>query len=112
MAEIRYPFGAAKTLVNAATGTQAHTIENGLTIIDGVTTEATGNLTLNLTIDTEVPAGAKINIKQKTNGTETFTFGTGITAPVVTGAAGKTWSQSFTYDGTTFHPDGAKIQID
>jgi hypothetical protein len=53
-----------------------------------------------------------LHIKVKTTATETFTFGTGIDAPTVTGVAGKTWCQSFWFDGTVFLPSGAKIQID
>jgi len=109
---IKHPFGAAATLPLSATGAQALTIDNDLTVIDGVTTEATGNRTLNLTVDSEIKAGAKILMKSKTNGTETTIFGTGITAPTITGVAGKTKTQQFTYDGTAFLPDGTSVQID
>ena len=95
-----------------ATGAQAVTITSDVTIIDGVTTEATGNRTINLTINSNVRAGARLQVRNKTNGTETLTHGTLITGPVITGSAGKTTSQSFTFDGTDFLPDGAKIQID
>jgi hypothetical protein len=82
-----------------------------VTNVEALTT-LTGNATLDLTLDSDLKAGAMLNIKVKTTGTETFTFGTGIDAPVVTGSAGKTWCQSFWYDGTIFLPCGAKIQID
>ena len=48
----------------------------------------------------------------KTTSTETTTFVGAIVAPVVTGVAGKTWSQAFIYNGTNFYPCGAKIQVD
>jgi hypothetical protein len=111
MATINNPFGAAGTLTIAATGTTAATISNNETVVTSLTT-LTGNATLDLTLSSELKVGAQLHIKVKTTGTETFTFGTGIDGPVVTGVAGKTWTQSFWYDGTIFLPSGAKIQID
>jgi hypothetical protein len=111
MATINSPFGSAGTVAIEATGTTAATISNFITNVEALTT-LTGNATLDLTLDSDLKAGAMLNIKVKTTGTETFTFGTGIDAPVVTGSAGKTWCQSFWYDGTIFLPCGAKIQID
>jgi len=108
---INYPFGAADALVIAATGTTAATISSQLTAVVALPT-LTGNATLDLTLSSELKAGAILNLKVKTTATETFTFGTGIDAPVVTGVAGKTWCQSFWFDGTIFLPMGAKIQID
>ena len=112
MTQIKWPFGEADTKVLTATGAQALTIDDNLTIIDGVTVEATGNRTLNLTIDSELKSGARLLVKTKSNGTETTIFGTGITSITVTGAAGKTFSQGFTYDGTVFLPDGTSVKID
>jgi len=111
MAEINSPFGTAAVVAIAATGTTAVTITNQETYVSSLTT-LTGNGTLDLTLASTLKAGAKLHLKVKTTATETFTFGTGIDAPVVTGAAGKTWTQSFWYDGTIFLPAGAKIQID
>lgn len=111
MPTIRHPYGAADTLTIAATGTTAATISNQVTYVSTLPT-LTGNATLDLTISSELKAGALLHIKVKTTATETFTFGTGIDGPVVTGVAGKTWTQSFWYDGTIFLPCGAKIQID
>jgi len=111
MATINNPFGAAGTFTIAATGTTAATILNNVTYVAPKTT-LTGNATLNLTLSSELNAGAMLHLEVATTGTETFTFGTGIDAPVVTGVAGKTWCQSFWYNGTIFLPCGAKIQID
>lgn len=108
---LKAPFGTADTLAIEATGTTAATISNMETYVSTLTT-LTGNATLDLTLSSELKAGAKLHLKVKTTATETFTFGTGIDAPVVTGVAGKTWCQSFWYDGTIFLPCGAKIQID
>lgn len=107
---IRNPFGAADTLVIAATGTTTATISAD-TYVSTLTT-LTGNATLDLTLSSELKPGAMLHLKVKTTGIETFTFGTGIDAPVVTGVAGKTWTQSFWYDGVVFLPTGVKQQID
>ncbi len=112
MAQLKYPFGLADSKVLTATGAQALTIDDNMTIVDGVTVEATGNRTLDLTVDPEVKAGARILLKTKTNATQDTIFGTSITSVTVTGVAGKTFSQGFTYDGTTFLPDGTSVQID
>ena len=111
MATVNSPFGAAGTLTISATGTTAATISNQVTYVSSLPT-LTGNATLDLTVDSTVKAGAMLHLKVKTTATETFTFGTAIDAPTVTGVSGKTWCQSFYYDGTTFLPCGAKIQID
>ena len=111
MATINNPFGAAGTLTIAATGTTAATITNAETVVTSLTT-LTGNATLDLTLSSELKAGATLHLKVKTTATETFTFGTGIDAPTVTGVAGKTWTQSFWYDGTIFLPSSARVQID
>ena len=108
---IKYPYGAIATAsIAAATTTAAITIADQETII---TTETmTGNCTMNLTVGSEVKAGAKLFLIFKSNATETFTFGTAIEAPVITGVAGKTQTQGFVYNGTNFYPMGAKIQVD
>ena len=112
MTQIKYPFGLADSKALSATGAQAITIDDNLTVIDGVTTEATGNRTINLTIDAELKAGARILLKSKTNSTETTIFGTGISSVTITGVAGKTKTQGFTYDGSNFLPEGTSVQID
>lgn len=107
---VNFPYGDPTEAVVAATGTTALTIADQLTVI--TTPLLTGNATLNLTIGAQVKDGAMLFIVCSTTATETFTFGTGIEAPVVTGVAGKTWSQGFVYNGTAFFPMGAKIQVD
>jgi hypothetical protein len=113
MAEIvKWPFGAVTSSALSATGAQAVTIQNELTLIDGATTQATGNRTVNLTINAMVKAGAMIQANIKSAAVETCTWGTGMTAPVMTGVAGKTKSVLFVYDGTTFKQAGAEVQLD
>jgi hypothetical protein len=112
MATIKEPFGAADTspVINA-TGTTTLNITNTVTVVRTLTT-LTGNATLDLVISPEVREGALIHLKVRTTAVETFTFGAGIDSVVVTGVAGKTWTQSFYYDGTVFLPCGTRTQID
>lgn len=112
MADIKYPFGDAETATLTATGAQEISVVDLFTIVDGVTTQATGNRTINLTIDGSVKKGATLVSFSKTAGTETTTFGTGMVGVTITGVAGKTFSTSFTYDGTSFKQTGASVQID
>lgn len=110
--KVKYPFGAADTLSLSATGAQALTIDNQMTVIDGVTTVATGNRTINLTINSLVKTGARIFLKLKTTGTETTVFGTGMSGATITGVGGKTKTVECVYDGTNFVMAGTAIQID
>lgn len=109
---IRHPFAAVATATLSATGAQAITIDSTFTIIDGVTTIATGNRTINLTVGSDLIAGSIVFIKSKTTGTETTIFGTGCTAKTITGVAGKTFCKTLIYDGTTFKSAGLEEQID
>jgi hypothetical protein len=109
---IKWPFGAASEAALTATGAQALTVVNQMTIVDGVTIEATGNRTINLTIDENVEAGAIMFVKSKTNGTETTIFGTGMQGATITGVDGKTKTVAFIYDGTNFVEAGTPVQID
>ena len=112
MAELNFPYGAADEHALTATGAQALTINNAFTVIDGVTVPATGNRTLNLTINDEVKKGALLFVKSKTNGIQTTILGTNITSATITGVAGKTKTQGFVFDGSVFLPMGAAQQID
>jgi hypothetical protein len=112
MANVKWPFGLADLFALSATGAQAITIANDLTIIDGVSTIATGNRTINLTIPSDLTPGARIIVKSKTTGTETTIFGTGCIAATVTGVAGKTKTQELVFDGTNFIGSSTAVQID
>jgi hypothetical protein len=112
MADVKFPFGPADAQALTATGAQALTITDTMTIIDGVTVPATGNRTLNLTIDSEMKKGAQLLVQSKTAATETTIFGTGITSATITGGAGKTKNQLFVYNGTAFVGAGTAVQID
>lgn len=109
MSEILWPWGSASTLALTATGDQALTIVDNFTIIDGVTTQATGNRVLILTISDKVKTGAMILVKSKTAGTQTLAFTTGMLGATVTGEAGKTITRWFVYDGTAFTATNEKV---
>lgn len=112
MSTIKSPFGAADSQALSATGAQAITITNQLTYLDGVTTQATGNRTINLTIDSQVKLGARIILASKTAATETTIAGTGMTMPTTTGVAGKTKVLELYYNGTAFVALAVGYQID
>jgi hypothetical protein len=113
MASVLWPVGpGGQGAALGATGTQAVTINDNLFVIDGVTTQATGNRTINLTIDSKVKVGAILVVRTKTAGTETTTYGTGLSAPVLTGVVGRTFSQAFIYTGTVFTAAGTAVQVD
>ena len=109
---IDYPFGDIATETLTATGTQAISITEQVTYIDGVTTKATGNRTITLTFATNVRAGARIFVASKTNTTETTIFSTGCTAPTITGEAQKTYCVELFYNGTTAYAAGTAVKVD
>ena len=112
MSKILFPFGGATVKGLTATGAQALFIENMLTIIDGSTIMATGNRTLNLSVDEKLKVGATIYIKLKTSATETTSFGTKMLGKDITGVLGKTKCTIFVFDGSNFIEMGTPIQID
>ena len=109
--QVQWPAAKATSLTISTSGTTALTISNSYNYVATAPT-LTGNITVSLTPATNLRAGAIIALSVKTTSTETTTFAGSIIAPVVTGSAGKTWSQAFYYNGTYFYPFGAKIQID
>lgn len=110
--KIKYPFGSASEETLSASGAQDLTINNQLTIIDGVTNVATAARTLNLTIGETVKAGAELVIKTKTTAVEDTIFGTGMQGVTYAGVAAKTKVVVFVYDGTEFIQKSAPVQID
>jgi hypothetical protein len=109
---VKHPFGGVSTVALTAGGTQAVTINNQLTLIDGETVKQTTARTLNLTIGADVKPGAIIHLAVECNdataGNRNFTFGNGITADVVQPVNAKELRMSFIYNGTAFIPMGAK----
>lgn len=109
---VKWPFGEADTIALTASGAQAVTIANEMTVIDGVTTQASAARTINLAIDDTVGAGAMLLVKSKTAATEATTFGTGMLGAAMVGVAGKTKTALFIYDGTVFVMSGSSVQVD
>lgn len=109
ISKVRFPFGEADLKALAYAATQAVTIDNAMTILSFAI--LTGACTVNLTIDSEVPIGSTLQVVVPATATEVLTFGTGFTATTITGVAGKTKTQGFVYDGTTFKPVGTAVQI-
>jgi len=107
----KWPFAAASNVTLGAGATNNVTLVNGLNYVGTIPT-LTANTTVSVTVESNVKAGAILLLSVKTTSTETTTFTGAIVAPVVTGVSGKTWSQAFIYNGTTFYPCGAKIQVD
>ena len=107
----KFPNAASTDLTIATSGTTAVTVINNMNHVASVPT-LTANINFSVTASSQLKAGAIILLTVKTTSTETTTFSGSIVAPVVTSAAGKTWSQAYLYNGTNFYPMGAKIQVD
>jgi len=104
---IDYPFGTAnEEAIPASGGTFTFVIDSICTFIE--TETLTNNCTLNVTFNPHIEDGALLHIQCTTDATETFTFGTGIDAPTVTGIAGKTWAQTFVLSEGIFYPVAEK----
>jgi hypothetical protein len=110
-AVIQYPFGAADLQTLAYAATQAVTISNESTILKFDI--LTGDTTLNLTIGAQIRKGAQLLlVVPATNNADDITLGTGIDGANIVGVAGKTKTQGFIYDGTSYKPTGGSTQID
>jgi len=107
----KWPMGAATNITLGVGATNNITVGNGLSYVGSIPT-LTANTTVSVTTGSTVKAGTILILTIKTTASETTTFTGAIVAPVVTGSAGKTWSQAFIYNGTNFYPCGAKIQVD
>jgi hypothetical protein len=106
-----WPFGKAETQTPAYAAAIDVEVNNSYTVITPAT--LTGDATLNLTINEQMPVGSRILlvIAATTDGFD-LTLGTGFTGPAIVGVAGKTKTQELVYDGTTYKPAGAAVQID
>ncbi len=101
--EVLFPFHEKQTPDYAAT--LAVTVKQMDTFVQPE--ELTGAVTLNLTIDSQVTAGAKLHLKLDADGTNrTVTLGTGFDASAadITVTANTVVFKSFVYDGTAFVP--------
>ena len=112
MPTIKWPFGPADIQAPAAhAAAPAITITNGKTFLTLPT--MTGAVTLNLTIDADLEAGAELIVQAKSDGTaRDITPGTGMTGPVVAGVISKTKVTRYVYNGTSFVNTSLALQID
>lgn len=109
---ISYPFGPADSQAPAYAATLAVTLTAQYTFL---TTAAalSGAMTINLTLDQGIRAGARLFCKFLSDGTaRDVTFGTGFSAPVLAGVISKTKTIELVYDGTSFKPVALGVQID
>lgn len=109
--KIEVVFPTNEALAPEAGATIAVAINRQVTTIDLGTLSAAA--TVNATISSDVERGAMINIKAKSDGTaRDITLGTGFTAPTFAGTISKTKVCTYIYDGTSFLPIAAPVQID
>ncbi|MBF6607764.1 MAG: hypothetical protein ITG00_03395 [Flavobacterium sp.] len=77
-----------------------------------ITIPMTGNGALSLSADSKPSIGDEIILKVSSDGTaRDLTFGTGFTAPTLSGTISKTKVLSLVYDGTSFIATSAAVQI-
>lgn len=107
---LRYPFAAADVQTVADAATVEVEVTNSMTIVN--LDEMAQNVTLNLDILEDLPAGAQLFVKAKSDATaRSLTPGTGMTGTAISGTISKTKYISFVYDGSTFNHTGTQ-QID
>jgi hypothetical protein len=105
----KFAFGHSTALLIVFSASMQATVSETRTI---ATINMTGNGTLALSEDAKPTLGDEIILKVSSDGTaRDLTFGTGFTAPVLTGVINKTKVITLVYDGTAFIPSGAAIQI-
>jgi hypothetical protein len=117
--KVVWPFGKADRPATVASGaaTIAGLNEQGGAAIDNSYTiqklTLTGDVTLNLTLSSELRVGAHYELWISSDGTaRTVTLGTGFNAALaIQGVINKTVKVLFTYDGTSFSETAPKIQI-
>lgn len=99
--ETVFPTAEAQSVSPAATGATAVAINRTTTVIDlGI---LTGDVPVNATIGADVPVGAMLTVKAKSDTTaRTVTFGTGFKAAALAGVISKTKTALFVFDGTQF----------
>jgi len=107
--EVVFPTSEKQTVAPAAV--IEVDVERTSTVVDlGELAEAA---TLNLTIGADVPVGAVLVVKAKSDATaRDITLGTGLTGPAISGVISKTKSMSFIYDGISFIAMSAAVQLD
>ena len=111
MGNVQWPAGVADLQEPAYSATLAVTVTSRKTILKPAI--LTGDMTINVTVDEEVPVGAElVHIQAATASADDVTYGTAIDGPVLVGVAGKTKVTNFVYDGVSFKQTGGFVQID
>ena len=110
---IKFPFGASEAITPAYAAAIAVDVADTKTILTPAT--LTGNMTINLSIDSEVVAGSELIVIATADSSErTVTFGTGFSAGtdnlVIGGTLTKT--ASFIFNGTSFTEKSEPTGID
>ena len=107
--EVVFPTSEKQTV--AAAAVIAVDVERVITVIDLGTLAAAA--TLNLTVGTDVPVGAILVVKAKSDTTaRDITLGTKLIGPAISGVISKTKTASFIFDGTNFVAMAAAVQLD
>lgn len=97
--EVLFPIADVQSKDYAAT--IAVTVNEMFTVVN--VAEMTGAPTVNVTIDSQVTAGAILLMKLQSDTTaRNVTLGTGLTGTTVAGVISKTKYAMFVYDGTSF----------
>ena len=77
-----------------------------------ITINLTGAGSLDISPDAKPVIGDEIILKVSSDGTaRDLSFGSGFSAPTLTGVTNKTKTQRFVYDGSKFIATGAAVQI-
>lgn len=98
---VNFPFGPAKVEALAYAATIQIPMDN-TKVIGKVT--LTGNATIDLNIDSEVPAGSSLVLIVTASGANrTLTPGVGMVGVAKTIASGTSARMEFVYDGTSYH---------
>ena len=108
--DLKWPYGAATNSTVTADSVVTVTISNNLTLLNfGTLSKA---MTLTLTPDAELEAGAMLVIKAKSDGTARNITLSGATPTAWSGTISKTKVQTFIYNGSAFIATGAIVQLD
>lgn len=105
---VKFPFGEAEKTSKDYAAAVAADINNTLTQL--TIAQMTGAATLNLTVNAEMPVGARLIVRASADGTNrTLTPGTGMTGTAQTLTANKSYALSYFFDGSSFVHTGTQI---
>ncbi|MDX2304616.1 MAG: hypothetical protein NW226_17540 [Microscillaceae bacterium] len=109
---VNWPFGEADIQEPNAAAVLAVTVKNTMTIVKCKTAMA-ADMTVNVTLHTELKRGAILQIIAASDATaRAVTYGDNMNAPATAGTISKTKAQTLVFDGTAFNAIGTAVQID